>query len=660
MRERLVSRFREIVVDRLDRLHRALAEVNRRPGDGEAATVLKREVHTVKGEARMAGFRTTSRIAHEIEDLLQGVGVTALDRGRSARISEGFDLLSVLASMEPDTSETHPVVLAWRHDGSLSAAHGGLGKNENSAMATETSQTGEVISGPDRDVSDRDLDGLSHEASELVELVARQSLLVDDLREQGRTRPRGPAERAAWDALEDATALLTKGARRIEDRLHRLRFLPLETLLERFPVAVRDLADEQGKLVQVEISSGAVEIDARILDRVGEPLLHLVRNAVDHGVEFPEDRGRTEKALRATITLTATRVDEDVEIVITDDGAGIDVAEVRAALVWRGDLTPEQAMAMSPAAVLDCIFAPEFSTRTDVTMLSGRGVGLAIVRDTLEQLGGTVRVETSYGKWTTFTLRFPTAIARENVLLVRAGTFFAAIRSESVVSDVPDASVLRYGLAEIIALRGAGGLYGADEVHLRHKGKSIALVVDAIVGTRAVLQRPLDPLIRGVRLYQGSIEFAHGQIAMVLSVPELFRLARRSAGVQTPLPARRRARVLVVDDSQFTRELVVDVFERMGFEVAEAEEGRRGVDCFHDAGAELIVTDLDMPVLDGFGLIEAVRAIDTRVPIAVFTTRATPEARDRALQLGANVFLVKTEFRERQLHDLVARFVSRD
>jgi two-component system chemotaxis sensor kinase CheA len=214
-------------------------------------------------------------------------------------------------------------------------------------------------------------------------------------------------------------------------------------------------------------------------------------------------------------------------------------------------------------------------------------------------------------------------------------------------------------LSEIIALPDRDTFSGAEDVHLRHKGKSIALVVDELVGTQAVLQRPLDPLIQGIRLYQGSVEFAYQQVAMVLSVPELFRLARRSAGVQTPLPARRRARVLVVDDSQFTRELVVDVFERMGFEVAEAEEGRRGVDRFEDAGADLIVTDLDMPVLDGFGLIEAVRAVDSRVPIAVFTTRATSEARDRALQLGANVFLVKTEFRERQLHDLVERYISR-
>ena len=658
MRERLVGRFREVLVERMERLYQAFEEVRARPSDSAAATVVKREVHTVKGEARMAGFKTTSHVAHEIEDLLKGVGVEALSTARCDAIYSGFELIGLLASRPPDTAETDPAVLAWR--ACCAEALDGTGAPRALAPVPVDTASRAVAQAPKVRIDPDRFEHLSRSVGEIVGQIERHESILEALREEIRVHRRAlPALKDHLQALEDAAVDLSMSASELEERVNKLRFVPLSSLLERFPLAVRDIADEQGKLVQVQILADAVEMDERVIDRVSEPLLHLVRNGVDHGVEYPEDRGRTDKPLRATIRLSAAMKGSDVEIVISDDGCGIDVAEVRAALVWRGDLAAEEAMLIPPEEILDRIFDPEFSTRTDVTILSGRGVGLAIVRDTLAQLGGTVRVQTTYGSSTTFTLRIPTSVVLERVLILRTGRFYAALRTDALVPECPYGSVPRFELSELLGLPMVGAM-GGEVVHVCHKGKTLALMVDEIIGMRRALQRPLGPFLRGMQLYHGSVVVAHGAPAMMLSIGEVFRLARRSAGVATPLPSSRRVRVLVVDDSKFTRELVVDVFDRMGFEVAEAEDGRRGVDRFQDAGADLIVTDLDMPVMDGFGLIEAVRAQDRRVPIAVFTTRGTPEDRARATDLGANAFLVKTEFRERQLHDLVGQYVSRD
>jgi len=654
MRVRLVGRYREILVERMVRLHQAFAAVRARADDMDSATVVKREVHTIKGEARMAGFKTTSHIAHELEDLLTGIGVDTLPEARCDAIVAGFELIAQLATQAPETPESDPEVQGWRTRCRTSDSGGtpaGPSRPRTPPIAAETVRARGRLD-PDR------FEQLSRSVGEIVGQLDRHGSILERLGEEMRGQGLGfSGLRAHLHALEDASADLIRSASELEDRVNQLRFVPLASLLERFPLAVRDIADEQGKLVDVEIAADAVEMDERVIDRVSEPLLHLVRNAVDHGVEYPEDRARTDKPLRATIRLTAVRKGSEVEIVISDDGCGIDAAEVRAALVWRGDLSPEAAMELSPDALLDRIFHPEFSTRTDVTMLSGRGVGLAIVRDTLAQLGGTVRVETDYGHSTTFTLRIPTRVVLERVLVVRTGRFYGALRLEGVVDDEPYGVHPRVELGELLGLPATAPCAG-HVVHVCHKGKTLALVVDEVLGMRRSLQRPLDGFLRGMRLYQGSIVVSHGIPGMVLSLSEVFRLARRRAGVATPMPARRRTRVLVVDDSPFTRELVVDVFERMGFEVVEAEDGRRGVDRFQHGGADLIVTDLDMPVMDGFGLIEAVRREDTRVPIAVFTTRGTEEDRVRADALGADAFLVKTEFRERQLHDLVGRTLS--
>jgi len=553
MRARLVGRFREISAERLERLNRLFAQMQERPADVELAIAVKREIHTVKGEARIAGFRVIAHVAHEIEDLLAVDPRTRLHVGA---IFAGFRLIQQLAPMAPDIPETEPLVVAWRQTAGA-ALEGGFepplmpfAAEPVASMAPPDTHKRE----PALEVKVERLDRVSSASADLVARIRRSeetlARLQDELRHwEGDVSEIRPLVDAALARLVDESRALSASAADLEDGLTSLRFVPLSTMFARFPIAVADIAEELGKYVSLEISGGEIELDQRVIDRVGEPLLHLVCNAVDHGVEFPEDRGRADKPVKAIISLQASVSAGQLEVVVSDDGRGIDVSEVRAAVAWRGALTPREAMALSVPEVLDRIFDPEFSTRTDVTTLSGRGVGLAIVRDTVRQLGGYVNVATVQGQSTTFTLRVPTTVA---------------------------------------------------------------------------------------------------------SQPQ-----RQSTGVtssQVPLSAP-RGRILVVDDSAFTLELVVEVFERLGFEVIAAMDGREGLDRFEDSPPDLIFTDLDMPVLDGFGLIRGVRSTGSKIPIVVFTTRGATDG-ERAMALGADEFLKKTAYRERQLHNVVAKYIK--
>ncbi len=593
IRGRLVGRFRELSVERLNSLRRGFAELRARPLDSELGISVKREVHTVKGEARIAGFKVISQIAHEIENLLDGAGRGALTIPRVQAILSGIELIAYLAALDPEISDAEEAVVSWRagaQEAMEGLPQGSVPLEEPAAMPAAASAR------PTLRVQLQRLASVSATATDVGAQIERNGATLAEIHEvfqqwRGelqRIRPLvarlekaddlDPAVmveaigdlvahlaseaqlgetidaalgRATGEGLELSTASAT-----LQDRVRELRFVPLSSTFERFPVAVKDIADELGKAVDLELVGGEIELDKRVIDRVGEPLLHLVCNAVDHGIEFPEDRIRSGKPVRGQIRLSAVEKDGRIQVVVHDDGRGIDATEIRAALVWRGDVAAEEAMEMTADALLDRIFDPELSTRTDLTTLSGRGVGLAVVRDTVEQLGGEVMVQTALGESTAFTLDLPMTA------------------KESQPAREP-----------------------------------------------SQLERSLDP------------------------------------GGES---GSKRGRILVVDDSQFTLELVVDVFEKMGFEVIQAEDGERGLDRFRACPPDLIFTDLDMPVMDGFGLIREVRGSGSKVPIVVFTTRGTAEDRDRAMALGADLFLVKTGYRERQLHNIVAQYLPSD
>ncbi len=756
MRTRIVGRFRSITTERLERMNNTFIALQDNPLDADTAKVLKREIHTLKGESRMTGFRLLGDVVHLIEELLKELGQKVLDPTRVQQVFSGFDLLSDLVDQDPGISGEEGPVQVWMAEAQATLEPpepDDAGKEVAPAQAPEpppkpapkpapapvaqpapepepeeeTGQ-GDAKTKKSDDYKQASLRVALHKLDEVTQLAGDLSLsrqrgvrsgaelqsLLHSWNKairaaQGTLVRLGPPKAAKPAALVAAIQELTKHfddqrqlnnvigsvAKRtddddfdlglklleLDDRMRELRFLPLSSLFARFPRAVRDVASEQKKVVKLDIRGGAVEMDKQVIDRIAEPLLHLVRNGVDHGIETPEERIAAGKPPGGTIVLHARTLGSAVEITIRDDGRGMDRDKIRAAIVQRGELSARRAKDLSDSQVLDRVFESGFSTRKKVTQISGRGVGLAVVKDTVEQLGGHAHVRSLLGHSSTFELRVPTSVVLATVLLVRLANRYYALAADVVVhtlyvaedeiTESGNGRMFRHNNVALPITRLGNQLGVASEeqggkaavVVVEHRGKQIGLRVDSFAGQHQAIQRPLDPFISGLQLYHGTIGTSDGEIALLLNVAEVVRRAQqggRESAYVAPDEAEAAIKVLVVDDSEFTRDLVVNVFRDMDFDVVEAVNGRQGLDRFRDHSPDLVLTDLDMPVMDGFGLVRGIRARPDggSVPIIVFSTRGSADDKERAAALGADAYLVKTEFREENLLTMVRQFLD--
>ncbi|MGC4113809.1 MAG: response regulator [Myxococcales bacterium] len=325
------------------------------------------------------------------------------------------------------------------------------------------------------------------------------------------------------------------------------------------------------------------------------------------------------------------------------------------------------------------VFQPGFSTREQATDVSGRGIGLDVVTQLTEQLGGSVRVENQPGRGCRFVMTMPVSLALTQVLLAEAGgrTFaLPAVSVESALRAPADAArpsgeghALPVGgaltpLVDLAALLGLPAGHAADEdlnvAVVESGGLRLALRVSKFVGQRSVVVAALDPFLAGVKVVSGTAELEGGRRVLLLSVPEIFKLSSRGMIGRHRDEAARRKRVLIVDDSPVIREVMAPILERLGYEVLEAGNGREGFDRACSDLPDLVMTDVEMPILDGFGLIEKLRSADAvrRVPVVVLSTRGAEADKRRAMQAGANAYLVKTSFDEGELSRTLRSLLS--
>jgi two-component system chemotaxis sensor kinase CheA len=464
----------------------------------------------------------------------------------------------------------------------------------------------------------------------------------------------------------------------------KLLMLPLSTLGAFFPRLVRDLCRDQGKDAELVIRGEEVEIDKRILEEMKDPLVHLLRNCVDHGIEPPAERQRLGKPARATITLTVSPVNgSKVELLVADDGAGIDPAQVKASAIKHGRITAEEAQRLSDAEAQALIFQSEVSTSPIITQISGRGLGLAIVREKAEKLGGRVSVESQRHAGTTIRITLPIALATFRGILVEAGKRLFVIPTTQVErvrrfvgSDIrtveghttlalDDRATSLVWLAEVLNLPDAerGDLTAPTPIMLLGAGdQRVAFAVDAVLGEQEVLVKPLSKPLSRVRNIAGATVLGSGQVAPILNVSDLLKSARL-AGRSSPrvAPARAAAPVaksiLVAEDSITSRMLIKGILESAGYRVKTAVDGMEAFTALRAETFDLLVSDVEMPRLNGFDLAARVRA-DSRLanlPVILVTARETREDRERGIDAGANAYLVKSNFDQSNLLEAVRR-----
>jgi len=630
---------------RLAELGRLLLHLEQNVDDETLVRSIFRELHTLKGSAAVAGLDGVSRLAHDLEQLVEDVQTgrqpvtgTVIDT-----LLRGADELGTAVSAretdEQSPGTDHPATPASNGD--------------------HTGAAGVIMVPVER------LDELTRLVGETTSAHLRVGRLLKD---------RFNVDPATCTEFNE----LSRSLNDLHDRAMRTKMVPVSTITDQLARAVRDLARSHGKEVRWEIQGADTELDRSVLHQLSDSLTHLVRNAVDHGIETPAERERAGKSPQAVLRLHAMQLGSEVIIAVTDDGRGIDAESVRREASRLGipteDLAEDDLLALS--------FQPGLSTADFVTDLSGRGVGLDVVRANVEAAHGRVELHSQRGVGTEFRIIVPITMAVLRCLLVEAGgqrfalPFHRVLRTRAhQSSDVAHAegremvwfeghTVPVDTLSEAIGLHGEQSSSGTVVV-LADTSRRHAFTVDRLIGQRDVVVKALSPLLPHLPVIAGASVEADGSILVVLDPPGLIERARRSSGPlgsrsPTEAPSVHRPRVLVVDDALVVRELQRGILQRAGFDVRVAADGQQALAQLAGEASDLVVTDVEMPKMDGFALTEAIRAHPAlaNIPVLIVSSQSSDADRRRGLDAGADGYITKSAFDEAGLLTAVNRLLG--
>lgn len=715
--ERLRELFKLESEEYLQRLDDGLLRLEQSPADRTLVEEVFRAAHSLKGAAHMLDLGALETLAHQLEDRLNAArhdpqqltpAVLQALAGQLAELRSRVDeALRPRLGAPPaparhpitETTEQPPPVDTGPRPGPAAASPP---PPAASAAATFRLDSVRIESGR--------LDALLSQIGELTVTrtrVARRLGEMEDLIaycEEWRraTAANGAAEngqgpagldrlasietmlaRLYAEAGEDSTRLDTISAA-LDDGIRAIRLLPFANIFRHFPRMVHDLAKAQGKSVELQIAGDDTSVDKRILEELKDPLIHLLRNAVDHGIEPTAERQRAGKAPAGQIRLRARRTDSCVEITVADDGRGLDEEAIAQAALVRGLESEASLAAMSRQQKWALIFAPGLSTAPRVTDVSGRGVGLDVVRTNVERLKGTLRVESTPGHGISITLRLPVTLLTARLLVVDVNGLPYGLPFEHVLTAQilkPGAVFAREGrdtallegnpvplapLGELLELPSPRPVPAATDrpcVVLRSGESIFGVWVDALLDEQDVVLKPQSALLQRVRNVAGATILDSGAVCPVLNPQDLFASLRQHAAthaVHDDQPATRpRKRILLAEDSITTRTQEAHILTNAGYEVVTAVDG---LDALHKLASrpfDALVSDVNMPNMDGLALAERIRreAKYAALPIVLVTSLAADEDRRRGLEAGANAYIAKPSFDQQELLDCLERLI---
>jgi two-component system chemotaxis sensor kinase CheA len=714
------------------------------PERREQLDAIFRAMHTIKGSARLLGFEDIGRIAHTCEHILGAVreGRRDLDQTLADDLLRGGDAILELinasvegraaavdvASLEltlgrgsrkettdPEEPALAPAPPAPRPDAGPAAT----GAVETTTPAARTSRGG--VRQTIRVRVDR-LDRLLNLAGELTvgrqaqtahlqtlhelqDLLGQQERMLVSLEAELKRLRFSTTQREALDRHinsvlnvgEHAGKLVRTQVERfeqqtthsgqlvedLEQEVMAARLLPISTLFTNLPRAVRDLARDVSKEVNLTLLGETTELDRKVIESLNDPLLHMIRNAVDHGIELPDEREATGKPRQGAIEVSAQAFGAYAEVTLRDDGRGMDPQRLREAAVRKGLLSNDAASVLTDQEALELIFLPGFSTAQMITDISGRGVGMDVVRTNIQELGGQVQIESRLGVGTTIMLTLPLTLVTTRVLLVEIGEQMFGLPASGCrgsvwaypegVRSIEGRAMLPYEgrLAPILRLADLLDVAGAQPFPSRHRTPTViigtaqrplALLIDRLVDEREVVVKPLGALMERQRRFSGAIQLGDGRLVLLLNPMALAQTARGMA-LARPLARRdatHHSRLLVADDSFTTRELIRSILQSAGYEVTTAVDGLDALDKLRTAPYDLVVSDVEMPRVDGFQLTTQIRRdlglID--LPVVIITSLASESHRRRGLEAGAQAYIVKSQFDQGNLLETVRQLLG--
>lgn len=719
----LVEKYVAEKVEDVENLSHLMLALEERPDDRPLLNEIFRQAHSLKGSGAIYGFPAVSQLSGQME--------TVLDRLRNRTLKAGARVVDALLA----SVDALQRLFAEARQGRIGSEAAQPALRELAALlaaeappAAAAARAAEPPRPPVREtirVRLEKLDRLVNLASELTiakntreaavrgveeeayrvkDLLVRWHGVLDELRLSGpggspelrevlesrldpleaRVRGLQTELEALWERFDATTQHATGTVESLQAELMSIRMVPVSLLFDTAPRTVRDLARQAGKEVSLSVSGADTEVDRQVLEAMADPLVHLLRNAVDHGLEPPSARARAGKSPAGRIALSAEHAGNRILITVSDDGRGMDPQLILRKAVERGFLTATQAQRQMPEEALSLIFQPGFSTRDDVTDVSGRGVGMDVVKSNVEKIKGHIEVESHPGRGTTFRIQLPLSVAIVQAVLVESAGLTLALLAQAILE------VVRLPLAQVetederpcfqhrgrtVPLVSLAELLSVSGAHPRGDPLTVVVVQGiegrlGLVVSRALEEvelvlKTMGSLLKRVPHVAGGTILADGRIAVILDASSLVSAAVRRPGAWTPeaegQPAPPRRSVLVVDDSLTTRELLKGLLEGAGYAVATARHGREALEILEQRQVDVVVTDIAMPEMDGYALVQAIRGHPRlgRMPVILVTGALREEERLAGLKAQADAYMLKGSFDQAGLLERVADLAGR-
>ncbi len=552
-------------------------------------------------------------------------------------------------------------------------------------------QAGELVTATGR------LEGLAADLEEAGEISEEVSSTIGDIVVSGEAQLPPKLRRdvteltdtleEALDQLETDASRLEALAEGIENGIQESRLLPMSIAFNRFSRAVRDLARDQGKQIDLEIRGETVRADKRVIDGLRDPLMHLIRNAVDHGIEPPEERRAAGKAPTGHLRLRAKQKPDGIIVEVEDDGRGIDPDAVRR-IARERELRDEAELAeLDEEEIVSLVFDSGFTTRETVTDVSGRGIGLGAVAQGVDQLDGKVHLDSTPGRGTRIWIEVPVRLSTAHVVLVGVGPHRFGIPIEAVarvlsippqeMTQSPGGSLTRLE-DETVQIAWIGQALDLGEslpgptldgsfpcVVLRHQDQHVGLLVDELVGETELVVKPIGGVLRRVRHVHGASVLDDGRVCIILDPVELAQSVADSKPVDrsqlaSQQPTSEDHRLLLVEDTEITRTQLKRSLEAEGYEVTTASDGAQALGVLEQETIDLVITDILMPNVDGFALTRAIRERfdESELPVVLVTTRDSEKETEEGRQAGANAFISKDWFDPSELLGTIERLIT--
>ncbi|NJR60127.1 MAG: hybrid sensor histidine kinase/response regulator [Cyanobacteria bacterium CRU_2_1] len=721
--------FKATSEERLQKLEAGLVHLEMYPDDIAVLAELMREAHSLKGDSRSAGIDTIEILTHQIEDILGRIQrrEVLLTSELSDRLYQGLDTINLLVQ-EAVTGKPRGIQVEQALNRLIEVIPTAIGSEwqPEVSVSLETLTQDLPSLAPKVDepyhidtirIQTRDLDTLMAQAEELtvtrIQITqaftqAEQIAVLWEEWKVNRSREQysrvasvstNPYEESLEKLIKDLRTSAQENsikldliAEALREKVYALRLLPLSTLFQKFSRTVRDLAKQQSKAVELVIEGGETTADKRILEGIKDSLMHLIRNAIDHGIETPTERESLGKSPVAKIWLKAYQIATSIVIEVVDNGRGLDIEQIKQTAIRRKLHSPKELEIMPPSQICALVLAPGFSTRTFITEISGRGVGLDVVRTNVERLKGNIQIESTPGQGCTFRLQLSTSLTTMNIILIEVQGIVHAlpfeflqttllISADQIITTedrdtilLNDQPVPVINLIDVLELSNSLA-YPCVAKFKRHSSErrpclifglgeeKAGFFVDRLLETQEVVIKPQSRLLKRVRNVLGATTLSTGEVCIILNPLDLIKsLQKSSAAVASIRPsesAQRKPVILLVEDSMPVLTQEKRLFESAGYEVVAAIDGLEGYNKLRTRTFDAVVSDVEMPNLDGLSLTARIRQHPEydELPIILVTTLSSDDDRKRGAEAGANAYITKGKFNQEVLLETLARLV---